>query len=261
MGGIDKPPTSIILVTGLIRGSRIALAFANFFAMVPSVMVYAPADKAIYDKAVERNARLAEAADMARKGFTSASIAKHFGVAAPTVGRWFRTASFPSRRCFPRPGNGGPEDTATEAAADAMARHDVGGEDDDDILDDYSEHLVGALKRAASTAEDEAMAAVAEAQNTPADKYQHYIAAAGIKLIRDSMQHIRGPKTVRELSELDQLIRRNMGLGAKTPTGQSSMKIDISILNNGIADKGRGSISRMKKDAINADVVVPEEAE
>jgi hypothetical protein len=53
---------------------------------------------------------------------------------------------------------------------------------------------------------------------------------------------LRGPKSVRELSELDQLIRRNMGLNAKSGGGAGKMQIDISILNNARADKGRGAI-------------------
>ena len=102
----------------------------------------------------------------------------------------------------------------------------------------------------ASKEEDKILAEIAESQNNPADKYQHYIAAAGIKLMRDSMQNIKGPKTVRELSELDQLVRRNLGLNAKTGGGQSRMQIDISILNNSKADKGNGSLDKLKDKTI-----------
>ena len=84
---------------------------------------------------------------------------------------------------------------------------------------------------------------ITENQSTPADKYQHYVAAASIKLLRDSIKNLKGPKNVRELSELDQLIRRNLGLNAKTGGGGSSqMRIDISILNNKKADRGNGAI-------------------
>ena len=94
---------------------------------------------------------------------------------------------------------------------------------------------------------------IAEAQSTPADKYQHYIAAAGIKILRDSIKNLKGPKTVRELSELDQLIRRNLGLNAKSGGGQSKMHIDISILNNSKADRGDGSVTKMKPTIIDID--------
>jgi len=96
------------------------------------------------------------------------------------------------------------------------------------------------------------MMEIAERQTTPADKYQHYIAAAGIKLLRDSVTNLRGPKTVRELSELDQLIRRNLGLNAKGG-GASTMQIDISILNNTKADRGGGAIRPKKVIDIDPD--------
>ncbi len=81
---------------------------------------------------------------------------------------------------------------------------------------------------------------IAERQSNPADKYQHYAAATGIKLMRDSVKNLRPAKTVRELSELDQFIRRNLGLNAKN--GGSTMQIDISILNNTKADRGGGAV-------------------
>ena len=64
------------------------------------------------------------------------------------------------------------------------------------------------------------------------------------------MRNIKGPKTVRELSELDQLVRRNLGLNAKTGGGGSRMQIDISILNNSKADKGDGSLDKLKDKTI-----------
>ena len=60
------------------------------------------------------------------------------------------------------------------------------------------------------------------------------------------MKGIRAPRTIREMSELDQLIRRNLGLNAKTGGGSSKMQIDISILNNSKADKGGGAIRQKK---------------
>jgi hypothetical protein len=54
---------------------------------------------------------------------------------------------------------------------------------------------------------------------------------------------------VRELSELDQLIRRNLGLNSKTGGGGASkMQIDISILNNKKADRGNGTVIDLKTD-------------
>ena len=75
---------------------------------------------------------------------------------------------------------------------------------------------------------------VAEGQGTPADKYQAYAAASAIRMLRDNFKLIRGPRTIRELSELDQLIRRNLGLNPRGGggAGGGSVTIDVSILTN-----------------------------
>ena len=70
---------------------------------------------------------------------------------------------------------------------------------------------------------------------------------------RDSVKNLRGPKTVRELSELDQLIRRNLGLNAKNAGGAGKVQIDISILHNTKADRGNGSIKIKDEDIIDAE--------
>ena len=69
-------------------------------------------------------------------------------------------------------------------------------------------------------------------------------------MLRDSIKNLRGPKTVKELSELDQLIRRNMGLNAKTAGGGGKLQIDISILNNAKADRGKGAVKINPKKVI-----------
>ena len=216
-------------------------------------MAYAPADQKKFDKEMANNPRFEEAYRLLNEGRTNTSIAKNFGVTVPTVGRWFKQATLPKRR-FSKS-----LEEARHAASIAIKRHEE-GEDADALLAHTSERAVNELRRQAGTIEDESLAKIAEAQSTPADKYQHYVAAAGIKLLRDGMQTIKSPRTVREMSELDQLIRRNLGLNAKNAGGNSSMKIDISILNNGIADRGNGAINRMMKaDQINDAVIVPDE--
>ena len=112
----------------------------------------------------------------------------------------------------------------------------------DENLEDKTDEAISIAKHEARLAEDKSLMEIAESQSSPAEKYQSYIAAAGIKLLRDSMKNLRGPKSVRALSELDQLIRRNMGLNAKSGGGAGKMQIVISILNNARADKGKGSI-------------------
>ena len=153
-----------------------------------------------------------EALSLTAQGMSNAAIARHLGVHAGTVRRWFRKLGLPPKKA----GFNLPEKT----------------EDEDKLK------------------EDKVLAEIAESQNSPAAKYQHYVAAAGIKLLRDSVRNIKGPKSVRELSELDQLIRRNLGLNAKTGGGASRMQIDISILNNSKADKGGGSLDKLKDKKI-----------
>ncbi len=178
-----------------------------------------------------------EALAMHASGMTNAAIARHLGVHAGTVRRWFRKLGLPPKKAgFNLP------DTVDDQ--DRLKR------DLEVHLEDMTQQAATEAKLTASKEEDKILAEIAESQNNPADKYQHYIAAAGIKLMRDSMQNIKGPKTVRELSELDQLVRRNLGLNAKTGGGQSRIQIDISILNNSKADKGNGSLDKLKDKTI-----------
>ena len=45
------------------------------------------------------------------------------------------------------------------------------------------------------------------------------------------------------MSELDQLIRRNLGLNSKTGGGGGKMQIDISILNNSTNKNGKKRVT------------------
>ena len=178
-----------------------------------------------------------EALKLNAEGMTNAAIARRLGVHQGTVRRWFKKLGLPPKKAgFKLP--------------DKTADKDTLKEDLEVHLDEMTQEAATAAKLAASKEEDKILAEIAESQNSPADKYQHYVAAAGIKLLRDSMMNIKGPKTVREMSELDQLIRRNLGLNAKPGGGGSRMQIDISILNNSKADKGDGSLDKMKGKTI-----------
>lgn len=105
--------------------------------------------------------------------------------------------------------------------------------------------------------EEHDIALVAENQAAPADKYQAFVAATALRIFRDSIPHIRGPRTVKEMSELDQMIRRNLGLNPRGGTaGGGSVRIDISILNNTKADLGGSAIAQR---VVDAEVVGDEE--
>jgi len=164
----------------------------------------------------------------------TSSIAKELGVHAGTVRRWFKKRGIPARK------NGL---VMAEKTEEPKTSPDKLAEDIEQNLENMTDEAVLRAKHDARIEEDQTMMEIAESQSSPADKYQHYVAAAGIKLLRDSMNNLKGPKNVRELSELDQLIRRNLGLNSKTGGGASSkMQIDISILNNKKADRGGGTV-------------------
>ena len=196
----------------------------------------------------------AEALRLNKEGYGNSAIGQHIGVHRNTIRKWLKKHGIAPKM------NG---DTSDGRVLDNLINTNKVKEehydgDKDQLKEDLEEHFNDTVSSAiveerfrASKQEDIDLNEIAEAQSTPADKYQHYIAAAGIKLLRDSMKTVRGPKTIREMSELEQLIRRNLGLNAKTGGGNSKMQIDISILNNTKADKGGGAIIRKK--TIDAD--------
>jgi|TARA_R110000822_G_scaffold49021_2_gene128739 IS30 family transposase len=194
----------------------------------------------------------AEALRLNKEGYSNSAIGQHIGVHRNTIRKWLKKHGVDPKM------NG---DVVEGKVLNNLihntkikAEHKEVDSDKDQLKEDIEEHFNETVSSAiveerfrASKAEDVTLNEIAEAQNSPADKYQHYIAAAGIKLLRDSMKGIRAPRTIREMSELDQLIRRNLGLNANTGGGNGGkMQIDISILNNSKADKGGGAI-RPKK--------------
>lgn len=189
----------------------------------------------------EKSSRLkARAIELYLQDYMVTSIARDLAVTPATVHKWIRLAGVRKR-------NYGNFDSIADPDAepvDPLA----------DTLEEDLKHKTGEAVRLALhdavLEEEKSILEIAEAQSTPADKYQHYIAAAGVKLLRDSMKNLRGPRTVRELSELDQLIRRNLGLNSKNGGGQSKMHIDISILNNTEADRGKGAVRVGKKEPV-----------
>ena len=202
------------------------------------------------------NPLLQRALELYAKDYKIMAIARELGVHAGTVRRWFKRIGLPPRRRA-----GTPLPKQVQDLVQYVDDTDEDAEDLKDNLDNYTGDAIRLAKQDARTVEDEQMMEIAESQSSPADKYQHYIAAAGIKLLRDSMKNLKGPKSVRELSELDQLIRRNLGLNSKSGGGASSMRIDISILNNSKTDRGNGTISKMKPDIIDVEVEPENESE
>jgi transposase-like protein len=259
---MNKPPTSIFLDTGSMRGSKTFRArldlfvifqkkFLEFFGwLILTVFILSSntknhlKKKGIKSKSKQSRAEIADKSarlkarglELYQQDYMVTSIARDLKVSTATVHKWIREAGIRKR----------PDGFSSIADPDAEPVDPLA-----DTLEEDLKHKTGEAVRLAMhdavLEEEKNILEIAEAQSSPADKYQHYIAAAGVKLMRDSMKNLRGPRTVRELSELDQLIRRNLGLNAKNGN-QSKMHIDISILNNTEADRGDGAV-RIKKKA------------
>jgi transposase-like protein len=167
-------------------------------------------------------ARREKGLELYKEGWTYSRIAKELGVNPATIQRWVRDAKLPPRNA---PRTYGPKLPPQEAGATVLPT----------ALEDLDEDY------AAKLAERQTLAEVAENQASPADQYQAYVAGHAIKLLRDSFANVRGPRTVRELSELDQLIRRSMGLNPKGNAG-GGLTIDISILNSTKPTKDAGRV-------------------
>lgn len=156
-------------------------------------------------------------------GWKQVRIAEELNVGPHTICRWL-TKSGRSEKKAP---------SLEEAAPEPFAKN----------LEDVASDAVLDSRMSARDEEQQALLEVAENQSSPSDKYQAYVAASAIKMLRDNLMNVRGPRTVRELSELDQLIRRNLGLNPKGGSSNGGgLSIDISILNNAKAANGGSSV-------------------
>lgn len=191
-------------------------------------------------KITKKEELMARAIELYNQDYKLVSISKELDIHTSTLRRWLRERGVEPKKNVhgpnPKPDDPDPLNTALNEELQnstreerKLASHDARLAENDEILQ------------------------VADSQASPADKYQTYVAATSIKLLRDNVKNLRGPRTVKELSELDQLIRRNLGLNARNGGGAGKVQIDISILNNTKADKGGGSIKTSPKKIIEAE--------
>jgi len=179
-----------------------------------------------------------------KQDYKLSTIADELGISTSTLRRWLRKAGFgPKQDSY----SANPDSEEIESADPIQEALDAD-------LSKKTKEAINIAKRDARTTEEKDILELSESQTSPAEKYQTYIAAASIRLLRDSMSNLRPPKTIRELDQLDQIVRRNLGLNNKG-SGAGKMQIDISILNNARADKGRGAIK------VNQDNIVDVEPE
>jgi len=186
---------------------------------------------------------LKHALEMYEQQYKLVTIAKELGINTSTLRRWLRDAGA-QPKIDPHGSNPSLDDDEPEEeeVKDPLQKTL------DDNLEGKTDEAIRVARMEARVEEDKNLMDVAQSQSTPSDKYQSYMAASAIKILRDSIKNLRGPRTVRELSELDQLIRRNLGLNAKTAGGSGKLQIDISILNNAKADRGNGAVKIEKVD-------------
>tara|TARA_R100000278_G_scaffold42983_1_gene37761 strand:+ start:1854 stop:2444 length:591 start_codon:yes stop_codon:yes gene_type:complete len=179
-------------------------------------------------KRSKKSKLLKKAIEMYNEDYTLVNIAKELDINVSTLRRWLRAEGV-KPKTNPHSLNPKPEDS--DPLQTAL----------DENLDKKTHEAIKIAKQEAREAEEKAILEISEAKNSPAEKYQSYVAASAIKLLRDNLKHLRGPRTIRELSELDQLIRRNLNIDNRGGTGQG-LQIDINILNNTKADIGKGAV-------------------
>ena len=189
---------------------------------------------------------LKHALEMYEQQYKLVTIAKELGINISTLRRWLRDAGA-HPKIDPHGSNPSLEDDEPEEESKDPLQKTL-----DDNLEGKTDEAIRVARMEARVEEDKNLMDVAQSQSSPSDKYQSYMAASAIKILRDSIKNLRGPRTVKELSELDQLIRRNLGLNAKTAGGSGKLQIDISILNNAKADRGNGAvkIEKVEEDKI-----------
>ncbi len=186
---------------------------------------------------------LKHALEMYEQQYKLVTIAKELGINVSTLRRWLRDEGAKPKK-DPHANN-----PSLKEVEEVKENKDPLQATLDDNLEGKTDEAIKEAKLEARIDEDKKLMEIAQSQSSPAEKYQSYVAASAIKLLRDSIKNLRGPRTVKELSELDQLIRRNLGLNARTAGGSGKLQIDISILNNAKADRGDGAV-KINKDKI-----------
>jgi predicted transcriptional regulator len=199
----------------------------------------------------ERDALIQRAVELYGQGLIQVRIANELKVTQRMVAQWLKNAGVHTPRKKKQKATASEQDIATTVP----------------LVDEFEQKLSDTVDESieSTTLEErdkemEALLEAARNQSSPADKYQAYVAAAGMRMLRDNLLQVRGPRTIREMSELDQLIRRNLGLNPKQGSGGSAggLTIDISILNNTKADRKHSVIKVRGKmvDAEEADTEV-----
>ncbi|MBP04907.1 MAG: hypothetical protein CMA72_09020 [Euryarchaeota archaeon] len=149
-------------------------------------------------------------------------IAEELEVNTSTLRRWFRDAGLPPKK------SGWAANPDTKGKAKISENNPIFKADPEDKTwgSDANERAI------AKDQEETGIIDVANAQPTPPEQYQSYMASQAAKLMRDGLKNMPAPKNVREMEVLDKIARRHFGLDGDKQNGVGSLSIDISILNN-----------------------------
>tara|TARA_R100001443_G_scaffold117353_3_gene141657 strand:+ start:2927 stop:3532 length:606 start_codon:yes stop_codon:yes gene_type:complete len=160
-------------------------------------------------------------------GYKVVSISRELNIHVSTVRRWLRSAGVMAKTSRYDKNKKVEEDEALQKAFE---------EEDIEVKNEAEEKLEECIKtHDEKVQETKDIEELAEAQSSPAEQYQAYMAASGIQLLKQSLKNIKHARTIKDLDVLDQMIRRNLNIDKKTGVA-GSMHIDISILNGSKKD-------------------------
>jgi len=165
--------------------------------------------------------RIKKGLQLLADGLQNKEVAKECGVHPNTVSVWKKKYDVQIKALIPE----------EQEDADAF----------EEKMSSEAKAAVEAIREQAQEEEQEDIAELADSQASPQEQYQAYVAAQGIRLMRDGIKTMRPPRTVKEFSDLDTVVRRAMGLGTNPSgggKGSSSISIDVNILHNTKATRG-----------------------
>ena len=188
-------------------------------------------------KITKKQELLDRALELYAQDYTLVSISRELDIHSSTLRRWFRESGVEPKK-NPHSANKVPEEIAKkmDPRKQEMTKEEP-------KLEEHDARLL----------EEALLKQVATGQASPAEIYQAWAAATAIQKMRDGKKNLKDPKTPRDFDTYDQIARRNLGLNAKSGGGAGKVQIDISILNNTKADRGKGAVKKKDDDVIDVE--------
>lgn len=174
---------------------------------------------------------LHRAVQLYNDGYKLVSISRELNLHVSTVRRWLRSAGIVPKSSRYDKNKKVDESGALQKALGKKLEKDLPDQNEAEMK--LAESIDTHDARIKETKDIDELA---EAQASPADQYQAYMAASAIRLMRDNIKNLRGPRTIKDMDILDNIIRRSLNIDKKNGTS-GSMHIDISILNGSKTNK------------------------